>query len=95
MEGSVHVTAKNKQRNNNKKAIIVVVTTTTIKTDHCCFIFYILSFRKCDMNMAREQWVGRFEVAENDYPIVFNFFSIYITCFSIFITKQMNGHFRK
>lgn len=47
------------------------------------------------MNMAREQWVGRFEVAENDYPIVFNFFSIYITCFSIFITKQMNGHFRK
>lgn len=47
------------------------------------------------MNIAREQWVGRFEVAENDYPIVFNFFSIFITCFSIFITKQMNGHFRK
>lgn len=28
------------------------------------------------MNMAREQWVGRFAVAENDYSTVFSFFSV-------------------
>ena len=66
-----HIWKTTKQQRKNKS----IITTTTSSQQKESIAIWSATVRECDMHVAREQWLGQFEGAENnDFSTEFNLF---------------------